>query len=402
MGEQESGMDERLSATLNALPPLDRQRARTMGLTCKICGSTAPFFDMTDFWKGSEFYPFGPSGVAVSYYRCETCGFMFTPFCDDWATPDFRRHIYNDQYTMVDSEYSAIRPQRSADYMAKWLDGCQDARILDYGSGTGLFAEHMRMAGFRRITSYDPFTESARPSGRFDIVTCFEVIEHSSTPVETIRGMAALLDDDACVLVGESLQPPDITTIRCSWWYCMPRNGHISLYTDTALSAAAAQAGLIFHRGDSLHAFSRPAGERFAALGDRISAPMIPIVLRAPGDGRDPLWHAVERFSGSPTRWTASQEISWRISIPTSRPALAVIRIPFVSEVRPGFATDSRVLVAGTAAKVRVVSRSIVAEATVGEATCTNVTLRTPEPIAPSELRNSLDHRRLGLAIQCE
>jgi hypothetical protein len=58
-------MDERLSATLNALPPLDRQRARTMGLACKICGSTAPFFDMTDFWKGSEFYPFGSSGVPV-------------------------------------------------------------------------------------------------------------------------------------------------------------------------------------------------------------------------------------------------------------------------------------------------------------------------------------------------
>ena len=77
------------------------------------------------------------------------------------------------------------------------------------------------------------------------------------------------------------------------------------------------------------------------------------------------------------------------------------IRLPFTSEVRPGFAAESRLLVDGLEATTSLSGRSIVAEVKVAKRASIDVTLRTPPLVAPSELRNSADHRQLGLAIPC-
>ena len=39
--------------------------------------------------------------------------------------------------------------------------------------------------GFRDVTAYDPFSSPQRPEARFDIMTCFEVMEHSPDPRAT-------------------------------------------------------------------------------------------------------------------------------------------------------------------------------------------------------------------------
>lgn len=400
-------MDSQLARNLAALPRLKAGLSKSSAKSCKVCGKSAPFFDLTDFWKGSGFYPFGPSGISVAYYRCSKCGFMFAPLFDDWTAEDFRRNIYNDDYIAVDGEYSDARPRRSATAMATSLAGFEDARIIDYGSGTGLFANQMRAAGFKQIIDFDPFSSPVRPSGRFDIITCFEVIEHSPTPIETLLDIASLLNDDGCVILGESLQPPDIDVIRCNWWYCMPRNGHISLYTDHALALLATRSGLLFHPGKGMHTFSRPVIGRFADLAGRTSLPLLPLSLGAPQpmtnlEGTNPRWHGVESFSGMPTRWTSAADLSWPIVIPQARSMTVRIRVPFAVEVRPGFAADSRLLVDGVEAATSIIDRSIVAEIRVDGRTSIDVTLRTPPVVSPSSLRNSADNRPLGLAIPCQ
>ena len=322
-------MDTKFFAPFAALPRLDVRQAHLAAKSCKICGNPALFFDVTDFWKGSAFYPFGPSCIPVAYHRCSICGFMFAPLFDDWTGEDFRKYIYNDEYLNVDGEYGC-RPKRLATAMTKFLAGFEDARIIDYGSGMGLFASQMRASGFKNITSYDPFSEPVRPSGRFDIITCFEVIEHTPTPLETFRNIASLLQDDGCIILGKSLQPTNIDVIRCNWWYCMPRNGHISLYTDRALGLLATHSGLLFHPGEGLHAFSGPAVGRFEQLARRVSSPMLPVLLGAPQspnrfEETKTQWHGVELFSGTPTRWTAEATLPWRVAIPSMRSV--VVRI---------------------------------------------------------------------------
>ena len=399
-------MKQELASRLAALPPLASVDPSLASLTCKVCCGAADFFDVTDFWKGSAFFRFGPSGIAVQHYRCRGCGFMWAPLFDDWTQEDFQRHIYNDDYGLVDGEYAGPRPKRTAEHMARWLEGFENARILDYGSGTGLFTQHMQEAGFKQVSGFDPFSQPTRPSGRFDIITCFEVIEHSPTPVETMRDIASFLAEDGCIILGESLQPPDIAKLRCGWWYCMPRNGHISFYTDRSMVVLAAQSGLLFHPGNGRHGFSRASGGKFAELARRISPPLFPIALGAPVAGAElaetrAAWHGVERFAGVPTRWSRGAELSWRVSVPPCAPLIARIRIPFVGQVRPEFAAESRLLVNGVTVETLVADGAVTAECVIAENAEVGITLRTPPVMVPPRMADAPGKRQLGLAVPC-
>jgi len=190
-------MDQSLATRLAAIPRLDRANAAGAAIPCKLCGWPAQFFDLVDFNKcGSSGHGFGPSGIAVSYHRCTACGFLFTTFCDDWTPDDFHRFVYNDDYWQVDVEHRSTRPRRIADQMQRVLAPFKACRILDYGAGEGLFAQHMRDAGFSNIFGYDPFLMPRRPEGRFDLITCFEVLEHTPSPLRTLIDMRSLLVDD--------------------------------------------------------------------------------------------------------------------------------------------------------------------------------------------------------------
>jgi len=67
--------------------------------------------------------------------------------------------------------------------------------MLDYGCGKGGFIEEVRNLDlFAEITGFDPAVRQfqARPSGRFDVVTCLDVLD-----VVQPRFMDALLEDIA-------------------------------------------------------------------------------------------------------------------------------------------------------------------------------------------------------------
>jgi len=71
---------------------------------------------------------------------------------------------------------------------------------LDYGCGKGGFIEQIHPLDlFASIAGYDPAVEAfaARPEGRFDVVTCLDVID-----IVEPRFLAALLDDVAAYTDG--------------------------------------------------------------------------------------------------------------------------------------------------------------------------------------------------------
>ena len=134
---------------------------------CKICGDRTNLFDVVDFnkWCSGRPYNFGIAGIQVFYHRCEWCQFLFTDLLDDWTTQEIATYIYNDDYNLVDPGYQEVRPFDTAKAMAKLLDGTQALRILDYGSGSGKFAEHMRALGFASVENYDPFSKPCSAGG---------------------------------------------------------------------------------------------------------------------------------------------------------------------------------------------------------------------------------------------
>lgn len=216
---------------------------------CKVCGAPAPLFGVVDFNKSCEDLRHPPltlSGVPIYYRRCTGCGLVFTDAFDDWAQADFEAHIYNADYVEIDPDYVEARPDGlSAMVTQVFGPMAADLRVLDYGGGNGRFAGTLRAAGFRCET-YDPFTPAfqTRPEGRFNIVTCFETLEHMPRPGEGVSDLAAFLEEPGLVLFTTLLQDSDFEKQGVGWWYLGPRNGHVTLFSKPALTHLWADLGM--------------------------------------------------------------------------------------------------------------------------------------------------------------
>jgi hypothetical protein len=280
-----------------------------------------------------------------------------------------------------------------AGHLAQLLSDFRDARILDYGAGANVFAARMAELGFAHVESYDPFSLPTRPQGRFDIVTCVEVIEHAPSPHAILADMRSFLAEDGCILIGESLQPPDIDTVRCGWWYVAPRNGHVSIYAARSFVRLAECAGMVFHRSTTA---GRPhvlrSGTRFARLAAHCGPALGYARLCAPGQWPAKGYNWMEGVPGQQFQWTAEPEVSWTIDVPDTLPRV-LIMIPFAHESRGGFAASCVIEVNGNALTTTVHERSICAETELLAAGKTLVTLRT------GALTTAHD-RTLGLAIK--
>jgi 2-polyprenyl-6-hydroxyphenyl methylase/3-demethylubiquinone-9 3-methyltransferase len=388
-------MDASLSAALAALPPLDHTNARSRTASCKICGSAVDFFDVCDFNKSTDGYRFGPSGISVTWLRCTTCSFIFADFFDKWTQKDFERFVYNQDYVKVDGEYLGARPKRIAAHVAQLLSGHRACSILDYGSGSGLFARHMAELGFPKVENYDPFSSPKRPVGQFDIITCFEVVEHSPDPLGTFLDLASFLKPGGLVMLGTALQPPEIGIIRTSWWYAAPRNGHLSLYSDHALAVVAGRAGLRFHPGGQILLTSDGSGPLIDFAETRNGPPLFFVNLGAPKSGDNPAWHGVERGAGGPFRWTASTRTTWTVDLPPGSWRLR-LRIPIWAEARPD---AGKLTVNGESVAVRKEGAAYVGQSESPTSGNAIVVLELPELYCPHEHTGGPDKRQLGIAI---
>jgi SAM-dependent methyltransferase len=230
---------------------------------CKCCGATAVPYGVVDFHKNCEVHRrpvLGISGVPIYYHRCPACGFLFTTAFDAFTPDDFRRHVYNEEYVLVDPDYREDRPRANAEFVSSLFPQGRPRRILDYGGGSGGLAGRLRAAGFADVETYDPFVPqyADRPAGRFDCVLSFEVVEHSTDPEQTLADMSDFLDEPGLILFSTLLQPPDIDRQGLNWWYAGPRNGHVSLFSRHGLIALIEPFGFgLASFGDGLHILFR-------------------------------------------------------------------------------------------------------------------------------------------------
>jgi len=211
---------------------------------CKICGAAAAVYGTVDFhkccmeWRG---FRLPPSGVQITYRRCASCGFLFTDAFDDWSEAQFSEHIYNADYLAVDPEYPRLRPRANAELVDRlWGQHKERLRVLDYGGGSGALCDVLRAAGFPVAASYDPLVpeHARRPEGKFNLVTCFETLEHMPDPLAGIASILASVAEPGFVMFSTLVQPIEFDKIGLDWWYVGPRNGHISMFSLKALMLA--------------------------------------------------------------------------------------------------------------------------------------------------------------------
>jgi 2-polyprenyl-6-hydroxyphenyl methylase/3-demethylubiquinone-9 3-methyltransferase len=209
---------------------------------CKICGGDTALDGVVDFNKScheQQGLRLPVTGVPVYYRRCAACGFLFTDALDDWSIEDFRAHIYNDDYHVVDPDYLGQRPCSNAAVVVNyWGELKTDIRVLDFGGGNDAFCSALRAQGFMATATYDPMVPAyaRRPDGKFDLVTCFETLEHLPDPAAGIASMLECVAEPGLIFYSTLLPPADTSDV--AWWYVAPRNGHVSIFTRKALAAA--------------------------------------------------------------------------------------------------------------------------------------------------------------------
>lgn len=230
---------------------------------CPVCGSRSPALDVVDFNKSCAepqgvFLPL--AGRPVYYHRCENCGHVFSPEFWTWSAKDFSDQIYNDGYVAVDPDYLETRPLGNAQLLLN-LFGAQPSSIrhLDYGGGNGRLSSHLQAQGWDS-TSFDPFPDNpldAHQLGKFNLITAFEVFEHVPDPKELIANLDQLMSDSCLVLFSTLTSDNALqANSRINWWYCSPRNGHISLFTRKSLSLLANRHNLKFGSvNEGLHCY---------------------------------------------------------------------------------------------------------------------------------------------------
>jgi hypothetical protein len=229
--------------------PLALRPVLATATPCKICAAPAELYGVVDLNRPCEI-PGGArpplSGVPVYYRRCGACGFLFTDAFDDWSHDQFKTHIYNDGYHVFDPDYQTARPSNNASTVANlWTAHKGSMRVLDFGGGNDVFCTSLRASGFLEAVTYDPMVPeyAHRPEGKFDLVTCFETLEHLPNPVAGIASIVDCVAEPGAVFYSTLTQPADFDRQGVSWWYVGPRNGHISIFTKQALALAWARHG---------------------------------------------------------------------------------------------------------------------------------------------------------------
>jgi SAM-dependent methyltransferase len=236
------------------LPSLD-SRAQHAMLPCKVCGGNSVPYGMADFNKSCEdrtspLLP--PRGVEVRYHRCARCRLLFTAALDNWSKDDYLAHIYNDDYIEVDPDYIEKRPLHNKLLMANLLGEEKGLRVLDYGGGNGRLAQELASAGYR-ASSWDPMDRGAVMPAQhaFDVISAFEVFEHTPEPLQTFAQILSFLNTDG-ILLFSTLTLDDLPPGGMQHFYIAPRNGHITLHSSQSLDIMAQQQGYRVHHFDPL------------------------------------------------------------------------------------------------------------------------------------------------------
>lgn len=236
-------------------------------IPCKICGGDAPLHGVVDFNKSCEIgrgLVLPVLGLGIWYHRCTSCGFLFSRQFDEFKPEDWKREVYNSGYALVDPDYAGARAAANAPVARKIAEQLcltdplrasfiiDPPRGLDYGSGAGTLVG-LLSDPLMEWVGWDPLEGDVRPAGLFELVTAFEVFEHTTSPIETcrdalgfVRGGGALLFSTLTI---DELAPHDL-----AHWYIAPRNGHVSIHSTRSLELMFGQMGFhVQHLNPGLH-----------------------------------------------------------------------------------------------------------------------------------------------------
>ena len=197
----------------------------------------------------------------VAYYKCSYCGFIQTqqPY---WLNEAYDKAITNTDIGLLSRNIDLHKI--AYDLIIKICD--YKRKFLDYGGGYGILVRLLRDKGLD-FYRQDIFCENifavnhdiedlSEEDRQFELVTCFEVFEHTDNPHELLDTLATYAPN---ILISTLLIPNHAVLSADEWWYISPHTGqHISFYTEHSLSIIAKKHNLHFYtNGQNLHLFTK-------------------------------------------------------------------------------------------------------------------------------------------------
>lgn len=180
----------------------------------------------------------------VAYQACRNCGSLQT------EPPTWLAEAYGS--SLASSDVGAVQRCLTARAALWWIFrilGPRNARLLDFGGGTGLLCRLLRDIGVDAWThdryGRGEFAQTYRVEpdalvpGRFSVMTAFEVLEHLPAPKEDLDRLIALAPE--VMVTSTLLYTPEL---GADWWYLAPAEGqHVFFYSRRALQQWAAGHG---------------------------------------------------------------------------------------------------------------------------------------------------------------
>jgi SAM-dependent methyltransferase len=211
------------------------------------------------------FSPTRPGRWTYHVVRCPSCGFLY-------RNPGVKPERLGDLYTkgnygkFLTGRYGHKRQRnyrRIMDEFAPVFDDGTGRRLLDYGSGAGLYTEladergfdahgidlspdavafaRKRPGGARSFVGTPPEVPEIAAGG-FDIVTLWSVLAHLPRPVDDIRMLRGLLKDDGMLMISTVNANSLTLKVNGVKWAGFTPN-HLVFFSPTTLPSLLRQAG---------------------------------------------------------------------------------------------------------------------------------------------------------------
>lgn len=217
-----------------------------MTINCKICRSR-----VSEFSKAKLLQKY-----LVGYYKCDTCGFVFTekPY---WIKEAYRDSINITDTGLVARNLNFIKLTR----LIIMLCFDSNAKFLDYGGGYGLFVRLMRDAGFD-FYWVDRYSRNLLSRGfeystkhiPYEMVTAFEVFEHMRDPMAYFSQILNYSDN---ILFSTFLLPKSNPKPGEWWYYGLEHGQHISFYSlKTLMIIAKKMNRYLYSNNKNIHLIS--------------------------------------------------------------------------------------------------------------------------------------------------
>ncbi|HOW16788.1 MAG TPA: class I SAM-dependent methyltransferase, partial [bacterium] len=148
------------------------------------------------------------------FYGCKECSLVFKD-PKVWPSREVERARYLEHNNSLENEGYKSFLLNLVDPLAKILN--KDAVGLDYGCGpVPALSELIKQQGFECL-NYDPFffNDKKLLQGKYDFVTCCEVVEHFHDPANEFKQLRSLLKKGGVLAISTQMVPKEFVY----WWY---------------------------------------------------------------------------------------------------------------------------------------------------------------------------------------